>query len=341
MTETQPADHETENLSNECKELILSLPKERGWVPRHIYQYQYQGFWCPTADTFQAIVNFQKHFQARDSDIVVASLPKSGTTWLKALTFAVVNRHRFEVKNHPLLTTNSQKLVPFLDVDLYANNKVPDFSSNIHEPRLFATHIPFPSLGTIKESNCKIVYVCRNPFDTFVSYWQFFNRARPESLGPLSLDEAFDRYCQGTDVYGPFWNTSLGYWKESLKRPNNVLFFKYEEMKNDVAYHLKTLAKFIDYPFTEDEERNGLTEDIAKLCSFETMKKLEINKTGAFVMNIGNKCLFRKAEVGDWVNYLTPTMEERMSKLIEEKFGGSGLTFKRSYQAEQVRAPIY
>ncbi|KAL6124264.1 hypothetical protein ACLB2K_076778 [Fragaria x ananassa] len=259
------ADHEEKNLSNECKELLLSLPKERGWIAHH--KYQYQGFWCPTADTFQAIVNFQKHFQARDSDIVVASLPKSGTTWLKALTFAGVNQHRFDIKNHPLLTSNSHNLVPFFELDLYANNQFPDFSSNFPEPRLFATHIPFPSLGTIKESN-----------------WQ------------LSLDEAFDRYCQGIGGYGPFWDNILG------------------------------LAKFIDCSFTEEEECNGVIEDIAKLCSFDTMKKLEINKTGTFVMNLEKKSLFRKAEVGDWVNYFTPEMEERMSKLIEEKFGGSGLT---------------
>ncbi|KAL6128772.1 hypothetical protein ACLB2K_072127 [Fragaria x ananassa] len=99
-------------------------------------------------------------------------------------------------------------------------------------------------------------------------------------------------------------------------------------MKKDVIYHLKRLAKFIDCSFTE-EDCNGVIEDIAKLCSFNTMKKLEINKTGKIVLNLENKSLFRKAEVGDWVNYFTPEMEERMSKLIEEKFGGSGLTFDR------------
>ncbi|KAL6128770.1 hypothetical protein ACLB2K_072125 [Fragaria x ananassa] len=215
--------------------------------------------------------------------------------------------------NHPLLTSNSHDLVRFFELDLYANNKVHDFSSNFPEPRLFSTHTPFPSLGTIKESNCKIVYVCRNPFDTFVSLWHFANKARPQSLGQLTLDEAFDRYCQGMQGYGPFWNNILGYWNESLKRPNNVLFFKYEDMKKDVIYHLKRLAKFIDCSFTEEEECNG---------------KLEINKTGKIVLNLENKSLFRKAEVGDWVNYFTPEMEERMSKLIEEKLGGSGLTFE-------------
>ncbi|KAM5578483.1 cytosolic sulfotransferase 15-like [Rosa sericea] len=324
MTENQPAGDGETDLSNECKEL-LSLPKERGWISLH--QHQYQGFWCPT-EIFQGIIAFQKHFQARDSDIVVASVPKSGTTWLKALIFAIVNRQRFEIKIHPLLTSNSHNLVPFLEVDLYRNNLVPDFSSKFPEPRLFATHIPFPSLGTIKESNCKIVYVCRNPFDSFVSLWHFCNKVRPQSLAPLSLDEAFDMYCQGMDVYGPFWDHMLGYWKESLKRPNNVLFLKYEDMKKDGVYHLKTLAKFLDCPFTEEEERNGVIEDIAKLCSFETMKKLEINKNGTFGLNIESKNLFRKAEVGDWVNYLTPMMEQRMSKVIEEKLGSSGLTFK-------------
>ncbi|XP_004291156.1 PREDICTED: cytosolic sulfotransferase 15-like isoform X3 [Fragaria vesca subsp. vesca] len=271
------ADHEEKNLSDECKELLLSLPKERGgWLGPP--QYQYQGFWCVTADIVQATIAFQRQFQARDSDIVVASVPKCGTTWLKALTFAVVNRHRFEIEAHPLLTSNSHNLVQHFEVDLYINNRVPDFSSK------------FP--------------------------------------GPLSLDETFDKYCQGMDGFGPFWDHILRYWKESLKRPNNVLFFKYEDMKKDVVLHLKALAKFIDCPFTEEEERNGVIEDMAKLCSFDTMKKLEVNKTGTFVMNLESKHLFRKAEVGDWVNYLTPMMKERMSRLIEEKFSGSGLTFE-------------
>ncbi|KAL6227621.1 hypothetical protein ACLB2K_001578 [Fragaria x ananassa] len=279
------------------KELLHSLPKERGW--RSIHQYHFQNFWCPSVD-IEAVISFQKHFQARDSDIVVASLPKSGTTWLKALTFAVVNRHRFDIKAHPLLTSYPHHLVPFFEMDLYINNRVPDFSSKFAEPRLFGTHIPFPSLGTIKESNCKIIYVCRNPFDSFVSAWHFFNKVKLQSQAPLSLDEAFDRYCQGMDAFGPFWDHILGYWKESLKRPQNVLFLKYEDMNQDVVSHLKRLAKFLDYPFTEEEERNGVIEDISKMCSFETLKKLDINKTGTFVNNIENsKNLFRKAEVGD------------------------------------------
>ncbi|KAK9912581.1 hypothetical protein M0R45_036439 [Rubus argutus] len=306
-TENQPVDHEEEKLSDECKQLLLSLPKERGW--RTLHQYRFQGFWCQSAE-IQSIIAFQNHFQAIDSDIVLATIPKSGTTWLKALAFAVVNRHRFAIKSHPLLTSKPHDLVPFLEYNLYANNQRPDLS-NLHEPRLFGTHIPFPSLGTVKQSNCKIVYICRNPFDTFVSTWHFIIKGKPQSLASVSLDEAFDMYCKGIIGFGPFWEHMLGY----------------EDLKEDSAFHLKRLAEFLEHPFTLEEERNGVIEDIEKLCSFETMKELEVNKSGKFVKNFENKSLFRKAEVGDWVNYLTPMMVERLSKVIEERLGGSGLRF--------------
>lgn len=325
ITENPPLDHEEEKLSDECKQLLLSLPKEKGWRTLHLHEFQ--GFWCQSAE-IQSIIAFQKHFQARDSDIVVASIPKSGTTWLKALTFAVVNRHRFTVsKSHPLLSSNPHDLVPFFEYKLYANNQLPDLSK-FPEPRLFGTHIAFPSLATVKKSNCKIVYICRNPFDTFISSWHFSNKVKPQSQAPISLDETFDMYCKGIVGFGPFWEHMLGYWKESLNRPDKVLFLRYEDMKEDGALHLKKLAKFLGFPFSLEEERGGEIGKIAKLCSFDNMKKLEVNKSGKSIKNFENKNLFRKAEVGDWMNYLTPNMVEKLSKVVEEKLEGSGLRFK-------------
>ncbi|TKY68367.1 Cytosolic sulfotransferase 15 [Spatholobus suberectus] len=102
-----------EQQANEEDKLILSLPRERGWLSPYLYLFQ--EFWCPST-RFQAVNNFQKYFQAKDSDIIVASFPKSGTTWLKALTFAIVNhQHLSSLENHPLLTSNSHDLLPFFE----------------------------------------------------------------------------------------------------------------------------------------------------------------------------------------------------------------------------------
>ncbi|RDX80766.1 Cytosolic sulfotransferase 15, partial [Mucuna pruriens] len=312
----------------EDDKLILSLPKEEAWAsPYHLYQFQ--NFLCPSIH-IQAVNNFQKYFEAKESDVVVASFPKSGTIWIKALTFAIANHQQ----NHPLLTSNPHELVPFLEFSF--GGDIPDqilHLSNMTEPRLFGAHTPFPSLpNSIKESNCKIVYVCRDPFDNFVSAWNYFNKIKPDSLPPLTLEEGFEMYCNGIIDYGPWWSHMLGYWNESITRPNKVLFLKYEDLKEDISFHIKKIAEFLGCPFTKEAESNGVVESIIKLCSFGKMKDLDVNKSGKIGRGgIEKKNFFRKAEIGDWVNYFSPSMIEKLSKIIEEKLGESGLSFKKCY----------
>ncbi|KAH8512588.1 hypothetical protein H0E87_006028 [Populus deltoides] len=299
FTKNQANDNgeDLERLTNECKELLLSLPREKGW--RTACLYKYKGFWCQPKE-IQAIISFQKHFQPRDTDVILASIPKSGTTWLKALSFAILNRKKFAISSndHPLLVSNPHDLAPFFEYKLYADKQVPDLSK-LPDPRLFATHIPFASLqDSIKKSNCRIIYICRNPFDTFISSWTFSNKLRSETVPPLLLEETFKMFCEGVVGFGPFWDHMLGY----------VLEGKLGE--------------------TRQEEKEGVVEKIASLCSFEKMKNLEVNKSGRSIKNFENKHLFRKAEVGDWVNYLSPSMVKQLSQLTEEKLGGSGIEFK-------------
>ncbi|KAK7393096.1 hypothetical protein VNO78_21549 [Psophocarpus tetragonolobus] len=312
---------------NEDEKMILSLPKERGWG-KAPYFYFFQNFWCPSI-SLQGVHNFQKYFQAKDNDVFVASFPKSGTTWLKALTFAIINCQHFEsLVNHPLLTSNPHELVPFLEFSLVGDvdEKIVKLS-HMTEPRNFATHLPFPSLPTsIKESNIRIIYICRNPFDTFVSGWHFFSIFMSESSHKITIEEAFERFCNGVIGFGPWWSHVLGYWKESITRPNKVLFLKYEDLKEDISFHVKRIADFLGCPFIEEEK--GMMESIIKLCSFDKMKDLEVNKFGHHLKIIENKHFFRKGEIGDWVNHFSPSMIEKLSKIIEEKLSGSGLSFK-------------
>ncbi|KAK3022574.1 hypothetical protein RJ639_047552 [Escallonia herrerae] len=229
--------------------LLALLPKEKGWRTTNLYLYQ--NFWCQ-----QKEIEATKHFKAEDADIIVATIPKSGTTWLKALAFAIST-----------------------------------FSA-------FGTHVPFGSLpDSIRESNCRIVYVCRNPFDTFVSIWHYLVKIRPENFGPFSLEEAFDMYCKGVVGYGPYWDHMLGYYKQSLETPHKVLFLRYENMKKDITFDLKKLAQFLGSPFSMDDERGRVVEEIANLCSFLNLKDLEVNKEGKAISEFENKHLFRKGEV--------------------------------------------
>lgn len=318
---------ELDEVTQECKELLSTLPKEKGWRTSNIFLYQ--NFWCQPKE-IEAIMSMQKHYIAQDTDIIVSTIPKSGTTWLKALCFAIVKRHIYphDDPNHPLLASNSHELVPFLEYKLFANHQIPDMSS-LPRPHLLGTHVPIGALpDSVRDSGCKIVYMVRNPFDTFVSIWHFMSKLRPDSFGQLSFEEGFDMYCRGTIGFGPYWDHMLGYWHESLRNPNKVMFLRYEEMKEDASFHLRKLADFLGFPFSGEEEEEGVVEGIAKICSFEKMKELDVNKKGkGAIVDFENKNLFRKGVVGDWVNHFSPEMVERLRKIMEEKLAGSGLSF--------------
>ncbi|XP_059650135.1 cytosolic sulfotransferase 15-like [Cornus florida] len=311
-------------------ELLQTLPRERNWGGTSDL-CQFQGFWCPLW-VFHGLISFQKHFQAHATDLILASAPKTGTTWSKALVFAIVNRTRYGFNDNPLLTANPHDLVPFLEMDLYLNrNNLPNLEDR-SDPRLLSTHVPFASLPvSIIDSGCRIVYVCRNPFDQLISHWHFTLKRSKENADhpPLPLEECFERYCKGVISFGPFWDHVLGYWKASLEKPNKVLFLKYEDLKEDAKFgHLKKLAEFLGFPFSGDEERDGVIEQVSNLCSFENLKSLEVNNIGKRKCGRQNTDFFREGKVGDWANYLTPSMAQRLNNLVEEKLAGSGLTFR-------------
>ncbi|KAM1025661.1 hypothetical protein ACFX13_039474 [Malus domestica] len=362
----------------EISGMLPNLPKEKGWASEDLVQYQ--GFWIHPTFALKAAVQLQHHFnlfQTTGSSTSAASgslpmyflatLPKSGTTWLRALMFATLNRSLYDAASphHPLLTTGPHDCFPFLEMDNMLGNHdhsrpVTSLDHDHHDDRdggdamidnyvpptsttqLFATHLPyslFPKSVTTSSSTygvSKFVYVCRNPKDVFISLWKFGSKVKAVNTGlaPFSLEEAFELFCRGVCPYGPYWDHVLGFWKASLEMPEQVLFLKYEDLRKEPSANVKRLAEFLGQPFSKEEESKGVVQQIIKLCSFENLSSLEINKTSRtqqyFVkanIVVENSDFFRKGQVGDWKNFFTDDMTKRMDQIIDERFSGSGLTF--------------
>ncbi|KAF3531929.1 hypothetical protein DY000_02038432 [Brassica cretica] len=152
--------------------------------------------------------------------------------------------------------------------------------------------MPYHTLQeAIKDSPCKVVYICRDAKDSLVM---------------------FESFCSGVCLFGPFWDHILSYWKASLENPKRVMFMRYDEVKADTRGQLKKLAEFLGCPFSEEEPSLG---------------SLEVNKTGKSINGIDYKNHFRKGIVGDWKNYLTPEMGNKIDMIMEEKLKYSGLKF--------------
>ncbi|KAL6570965.1 hypothetical protein OROGR_000515 [Orobanche gracilis] len=325
ITQTPPKYlQQEETLPQEFKNTISTLPKQKGWLASHLYQYQ--GFWYP-ARHLHGVINCQKHFKIQDSDIFLVTTPKSGTTWLKALVFTLTNRKTHPVsENHPLITNNPHDLVPFLEIKLFIDNQIPDLSST-SSPRLFSTHLPFVSLPerVRRDPGHKIVYLCRNPKDILVSLWHFTNSLKHRDAKANSFDEVFDMFCRGISLFGPFWDHVLDYWKKSRENPDRVFFLKFEDMKETPGCVIRRMAGFLGCPFGEGEEESGLVDEILKMCSFDHLRGLEVNKNGKLSSGEENKAFFRRGVVGDWKNYLGDDMAERIDRITREKFNGTSL----------------
>ncbi|KAJ9175099.1 hypothetical protein P3X46_013681 [Hevea brasiliensis] len=314
------------------KEIISTLTQKRSWLPSQPL-HEYQGFWCyPTF--LEGIMSAQEHFIAQPTDIFTCTHPKCGTTWLKSLCFAVLTRRNFsDSSSNPLLTESPHEIVPWIDF-LASSGQTRD-----PELPLLATHIPYTSLPeSIVESNCKIIYTCRDPKDVFISLWQFAGIVSGSRAEDFPLEEAYQQFCEGVHPYGPYWDHILGYWKAHLQFPDGVLFIKYEDLKNDTFSYVKRMAEFMGCPFSMEEESQGLVQKIVDLCSFESLSNLEVNKskkrssaTGPFKLQYD--AFFRKGKIGDWENYLTVDMAAQLDQITEQKLSGTGLSFPTSYNS--------
>ncbi|KAF8715414.1 hypothetical protein HU200_027061 [Digitaria exilis] len=155
--------------------------------------------------------------------------------------------------------------------------------------------------------------------------WHFSRRIRQD----LALFDLLEAACEGSCLSGPIWDHVLGYWNASKASPERVLFLRYEEMLRDPVGNV---------PFSPAEEEAGVAMDVVRLCSFDNLKDLKVNKEAsdlgsssplggvresAFV----NSSYFRRGQAGDWVNHMTPEMAQRLDAAMEERLRGSGFSF--------------
>ncbi|KAK3021512.1 hypothetical protein RJ639_046968 [Escallonia herrerae] len=285
--------------------------------------FQWEGIWL-LPEFIQGALAFRSHFEAHDDDVILASTVKSGTTWLKALCSCIMQNGRSEDEEDILIKHNPHACVQTLEGQTYAENPEPDLSG-MPSPRLFHTHLHYRVLpDSIKNSKCKIVYITRNPKDAFVSLWHHCNStiAKLTKSGTIPLEKEFQYFCDGVTLFGPFYDHVLDYWAQSLKMPNKILFMKYDELNRDPKGQVKRLASFLGKAFSSDEE----VDKVLWRCSLERLKNLDVNKNGVVPgTTMPTSVFFRRGVIGDWKNYFTTEMEEKLDNITCKKLEGSGL----------------
>ncbi|CAL5064625.1 unnamed protein product [Urochloa decumbens] len=325
-----PAEHapRDEDLSSD---LVAALPRRQNPIMEVLL---YQGCWMPKY-WVPGIIQFQRRFKPRPDDVILASYPKCGTTWLMALAFAAAARRAYPPAagegehEHPLRRLHPHDVVPLVEEVLARGDEAR--LDALPSPRPMSTHLPFTLLPepVAGGGGCRVVYVCRDPKDMVVSLWHFLQRSSMSE--GFSFSELFDGVCDGATAPGPVWDHVLSYWRAAVARPDRVLFLRYEDLLQDTGEGVRMLAEFMGMPFTAAEEAGGAVAAVVELCSLGNMKAQEVNKAGS-VAAAGNLAMprdafFRKGVAGDWASLMTPEMAARMDGIFREKFLGTGFSF--------------
>ncbi|ROL41183.1 Sulfotransferase family cytosolic 2B member 1 [Anabarilius grahami] len=270
----------------------------------------------------QDSLNYATNFKFQDTDTVIVTYPKSGTTWMQEILSLVLS------KGDPTIaqTQPNWARAPWLE-QYYS----PDVLNASKGPRIITTHLPYRLLApALKQSKAKVIYVARNLKDVSVSYYHFHNVAKflPDQ-GTFS--EFLNAFLEGSVHYGSWFDHVKG-WTSHSKDIQNFLYVTYEEMWQDLHGALQKVSRFLQCPLTEDELIRA-----QKHCSFNSMKEnAMVNYTliPQEIMDHSKGKFMRKGKVGDWKNIFTEEQSFLVDDVYSSQMADSSLKFLWECPAE-------
>src|SRR5215216_1398918 len=252
-----------------------------------------------------------KEFVPKDGDVFIVTYPRSGTTWTEQIVHLLVNNGK---QGEQRLTD----AVPWVETLPHRPGGMTEFLNILQGRRLFTSHLPFQLMPRATDSTAKYIYVARNPKDVAISTY-FHDQSKGGYEG--SWEEHFQLFLQGNVSFGSYFDHVLPWWGAS-QNDRNILFLKYEDMKNDHAGHVARIASFLDI-----QADPQLIERVVALSSFQSMTSNQ-NTNFDWIPQKANKPKhFRKGDIGDWRNYFSAEQSQQLDDLYMEKMKDTGLQF--------------
>ncbi|XP_072237361.1 sulfotransferase family 5A, member 1 [Leuresthes tenuis] len=253
--------------------------------------------------------------QFQDTDILIVSYPKSGTTWMQEIVTLVTNRG----DPHVSQTVPNWTRAPWLE-QYYCTATLKASSTT---PRLLTTHLPHHLLGpALQGSKARIIYVSRNPKDVVVSFYHFHKMANflPETG---SFPEFLNRFLDGTLHYGSWFDHIKGWTSQAAAL--NLLHITYEEMSMDLNGTIKKVSSLLQCPLLEDE-----VSSCVKHSSFNSMKNNKMINYSLIpdeIMDYSKGSFMRKGQIGDWKNIFSKEQNEYFESVYRSKMQDYSLEF--------------
>ncbi|KAM9817080.1 sulfotransferase family 5A, member 1 [Neosynchiropus ocellatus] len=255
-------------------------------------------------------------FPFQDSDVIIVSYPKSGTTWMQQIVTLILNRGDPQVSQ----TVPNWARAPWLEHHYCAAV----LESSPAKPRVITSHLPHHLLGPVLQgSNARVIYVSRNPKDVAASFYHFHKVARflPD-VG--SFQDFLVQFLDGKLHFGS-WFDHVNGWTSQVATMSNLLHITYEDMSRDLQGAIKKVSSFLQRPLLEEEVSNCVTH--SHFSSMKDNKMINYTLIDEEIMDHKKGCFMRKGEVGDWKNLFTGDQNQHFDIVMKSKMEGCSLEF--------------
>ena len=195
-------------------------------------------------------------------------------------------------------------------------------------PRLFSSHAHLRFIEKqVMKDKVKVIVVMRNPKDTLVSLYHFYQMASPMGFYKGTWDEFFQLFKEKRLWGGDVFDFNTAWWK--VRDQDNIFITTYEEMKKDHEGVVRKVAKFLGKELSDE-----VVQKIVELTGFEQMKSNPLvngeDMAKAGVLDLSKSKVMRKGQVGDWKNYFTEDQTKYIQELCDQRYSPIGLHFEDS-----------
>ena len=253
-------------------------------------------------------------------NIFLASYPKSGNTWLRAIILSALQRKNiFNIKDLSKIRLLSDKMnftsfknkiyekKGLIDYDWMSKNIIlcqKKLNENTKYNLFFKTHSVRHKSFTNETVNAGFIYIVRDPRDLVVSLSNFLGINLDETINQVVFNKQLMTNANGARELVSNWELNIKSWLEYKSVP--CLFIRYEDLLIKPNNTILKIIAFINKITNKDILNNKKNIDkIIKNTSFKTLQLQEISN--GFDESSKHSKFFRSGTLNQWKGILSNT----------------------------------